>query len=315
MIRTAKPRRILVTGAGGFIGKHLVRTFVQLGHTVRAATTRPEAVRWPGVETVHAVDLAEPQSWAKALTNVEIIVHLAAIAHITERIDPDTYDRVNHRGTANLAAAATAQGIERFVFMSSINAQAPASSDRVLTEADPPAPVTAYGRSKLAAEHALRNSGVRFTILRPVLVYGPGVKGNFATLLKLADSPVPLPFGSLQNRRSFLSVANLIEATRFVMDAPASLRETYVVADDSALPLREVFAILRRELGRRPVLVPVPPRLIEAGLMLVGRHGLWERLGGSLVVDAKKLRAAGWRPVTDTPEAMAQLARAYRGSG
>jgi nucleoside-diphosphate-sugar epimerase len=194
--------------------------------------------------------------------------------------------------------------VKRFVLMSSVRAQTGPTADHVLGEIDAPRPTDAYGRSKLAAEAALRASGVPFTILRPALVYGPGVKGNLRALARLAAIPLPLPFGSFANRRSLLARSNLVNAIAFVLENPATQGELYLVADSKPVTLAELLATLRSGLGRRPGLLPVPPGIFASLLKAVGRDDLWNRLGGALVVSSDKLVATGWRA---NPDTMAEL--------
>jgi UDP-glucose 4-epimerase len=177
----------------------------------------------------------------------------------------------------------------------------------VLSEADEPRPTTPYGRAKLAGEAALRDSGVAYTILRPVLMYGPDAPGNMRLLVRLAASPWPLPFGALRGRRSFLAVDNLIGAVELAMNSPAASNETYVVADPEALTLPEIVTVLRAAIARAPRLFPVPQGLFGAALRLIGQGELWQRLGGSLVVDPAKLMAAGWRPAIGTRDGLTAM--------
>ena len=174
-----------------------------------------------GVEIVQHPDLSHSFDWAPVLDGVEHVVHLAGIAH-TGGGAAASYDRVNHAATAELAAAAARAGVRRLVFVSSLRAQSGPAAEHVLTENDDAKPTDAYGRSKLAAEAAVRAAGVPFTILRPVLLYGPGVKGNFALLLRAARSPWPLPVKDFTNRRSLLGIDNFISALRFVLATPAT---------------------------------------------------------------------------------------------
>jgi UDP-glucose 4-epimerase len=256
-------------------------------------------------------DLAVPIDWRPLLDGIDIVIHLAGIAHITTSLRPDLYDRVNHLATAQAAAAAAQCGIRRFVFVSSIRAQSGPASNHALTERDPPAPSDAYGRSKWAAEAAVASSGVPFTILRPVLLYGPGVKGNLATLLWAACSPWPLPVKLFGNRRSLLGIKNFISALRFVLSAPETIGAIYVVADPGIPPsIAELIAMMREAQGRRPRLVPIPPALFELLLRLLGRGELWRRLGGDLRVDPGKLIAAGWKPPEDTRTGIAAMVQA-----
>lgn len=303
-------RGVLVTGASGFIGRSLVTELANAGHRVRAAMRQPADVFPRTVEVFAVSDLTRGLEWRSLLKDVDTVVHLAGIAHASAEVAEAAYDRVNRLATAELAEAARHAGLRRVVFVSSIRAQSGPTASQVLTEADPPHPTDAYGRSKLAAEEALRAAGVPFTILRPVLVYGPGVKGNLARLLRLARSPWPLPFGGFRNRRSIVARENLIGAIHVALTTPAMQGETYVVADPTPVTLPDIVAALRAGLGRSPRLVPVPPPLIASVLNAMGRTEEWERIGGELVVDPGKLVRAGWRPALETRDGLAAMARA-----
>ena len=300
--------RVLVTGASGFIGNALVIALGATGHEVRAALRRPGQFDFPiRVEIVRHADLASPIDWMPLLVSVDAVVHLAGIAHVGSDVPDALYDRVNHLATAELAAAAKRAGVKRFVFISSIRAQSGPTADHVLTEADDPRPTDAYGRSKLAAEAAVRASGVHFTILRPVLIYGSGVKGNFAALARLAALPLPLPFAAFRNMRSLLGRDNLITAVLFVLGNTASSGETNLVADPEPLSVADIIAAVRQGLGRSPGLLNVPPSLVHMLLRISGRESLWSRLSGDLVVAPDKLIHAGWRPRSDTRAALARI--------
>ncbi len=304
--------RVLVTGASGFVGRALVADLAATGRPVRAAMRQPADIFAREVEVVAVSDLTRPVEWRALLKGIETVVHLAGIARAGPEIAEQAYDRVNRLATAELAEAAQRMGIHRLVFASSIRAQSGPVASRVLDETDPPRPTDAYGRSKLAAEEAVRASNVPFTILRPVLIYGPGVKGNLARLARLARTPWPLPFGSLSNRRSVLARQNLIEAIHFALRTPATMGETYVVADPKPLTLAEIVSALRAGEGRSPRLVPIPSAPIAATLKLLGRADTWERLGGQLVVNPEKLMRAGWRPPVQSVEGLAAMAQAQR---
>jgi UDP-glucose 4-epimerase len=302
---------VLVTGASGFIGRALVPALVAAGHDVRAASRGAPAFA-PPVETVSHGDLrvapGDAVNWRPLLAGVDAVVHLAGIAHTGQGVPAADYDRVNHRATRALAAAARTAGVRRVVLLSTIRAQTGPQADHVLTEEDAPAPTDPYGHSKLAAETALADSGVDFTVLRPVLVYGPGVKGNLRTLARLASLPVPLPFGAFANRRSLLAAGNLVSAIAFVLGHPRSAGETYVVSDLQPVSVAEIMKALRAGRGRPPGLVRVPPGLIRLGLAMLGRGRQWGQLGGQLVVNPGKLVIAGWRPGTDTAAGLAEMA-------
>jgi nucleoside-diphosphate-sugar epimerase len=301
--------RILVTGASGFVGRALVNDLASAGHNVRAAMRQPADVFPRSVEVVAVSDLTRPVEWRALLKGMETAVHLAGIAHAGPGIAEEAYDRVNRQATAELASAASAMGIRHLIFMSSIRAQAGPSSNETLREADEPQPTDVYGRSKLAAEEAIRASGVPFTILRPVLIYGEGVKGNLQRLIELARLRWPLPLGLCRNRRSLLSRTNLIGAIHFVMSQPVTHGQTYIVADPSPLTLAEMIAALRAGQGRRAGLLPVPPALLAAACQSMGRADDWQRLGGSQEADPQKLLDVGWRPTIDTRAGLAALMR------
>jgi nucleoside-diphosphate-sugar epimerase len=300
--------RILVTGASGFVGRAVVRAFAGSGRVVRAAVRRSPPESFPaGVETVVHPDLAHSFDWSPYLDGVGQVIHLAGIAH-TGGVGAERYERINHAATAELATAAAQRGIRHFVFVSSIRAQSGPSADHALTERDEAQPTDAYGRSKLAAEVAVRESGVPFTILRPALFYGPGMKGNFALLLRAARSRAPLPVKDFVNRRSLIGIDNFISVLDFVLSSPATLGETYVVADPGIPPrLGDLIATLRKAQGRRPFLLPLPPHYLETPLRLLRRKGMWERIGGNLRIDPEKLIAAGWKPPHDTRDGLTAL--------
>jgi nucleoside-diphosphate-sugar epimerase len=302
--------RILVTGASGFIGRALVEQLTEQGHRLRAAMRLPADIFPRTVEVVAVSDLARPLEWRPLLADMDAVIHLAGIAHAGSDIADDLYDRVNRAATAALAAAAARDRIRRLIFVSSVRAQAGPVADHPLTEADMPQPVDAYGRSKLAAENAIRAANLPFTILRPALIYGPGVKGNLADLMRLARSPWPLPFGALRNRRSLLARDNLIAAIHLALAAPATMNETYVVADPAPLTVGEMVGAIRAGQSRAPRLLPVPPRLLALALRATGRAHIWERIGGDCVINPAKLLAAGWRPATDTRAGLAAMAQA-----
>lgn len=304
--------RILVTGATGFIGRAAVASLAAAGHVVRAAVRALPAPFADEVEAVPHGDLAGAVDWRPLVAGMDAIIHLAGIAHAGRGVTQAQYERVNHQATAGLANAARAAGVGCVILVSTIRAQTGPAADHVVTEADRPRPTDAYGRSKLAAEHALAQSGAPFTILRPVLVFGAGVRGNLQALMRLAALPLPLPFGALTNRRSLVSLSNLLGAISHVLAREASRGETYVVADPHPISLAELVTAMRTGLGKAPGLIPVPPGLVRIGLAALGRRESADQVGGPLVVDPKKLLAAGWQPDLDTASAIAAMARQWQ---
>jgi nucleoside-diphosphate-sugar epimerase len=300
--------RVLVTGATGFVGTIAVPVLAQRGWSVRAAMRGNAATFSSEIEIVRHGDLAADVDWEPLLTDCDAIVHLAGIAH-SDGVPAAQYDRINAQATKALVKAAEHAGIGRFVFVSSIRAQSGSSADHVLTEADEARPTDAYGASKLAAENAIRASTLRYVILRPVLVYGAGVKGNLAALIRLAASPWPLPIGAMTKRRSLLNVDSLVDAIDLALKTAAMERETFIVADREPISFAEIMRALRRGSGRSPRVFAVPLPMIRAGLRAFGRGRDLDRLDADLVANPSKLVAAGWRPTVDTAAALMRLAQ------
>jgi nucleoside-diphosphate-sugar epimerase len=289
--------RVLLTGATGFIGRHLAPALAAQGLSVRAALRRPEQMKGldPAIEPVVVGDLAEEVDWRPALLGIESVIHLAGIAHTGASRSDASYDRVNRQATVHLARAARDAGA-RFLFVSSVRAQSGPAAPGVLNEDTLPAPTDAYGRSKLAAEREIAALGGACVILRPTLVYGRGVGGNMGALLRLARLPIPLPFGAIRNARSLLAIENLAAAVQLALTSHAALGGTFLVADAVPLSLAEIVALVRRGAGRRAGLIPVPPQILGGALKLAGRGEIWERLTGNLVVSTARLKALGYVP-------------------
>nr|WP_228747805.1 NAD-dependent epimerase/dehydratase family protein [Bradyrhizobium sp. BR 10289] len=301
----------MVTGASGFVGSELTPALVRAGFDVRAASRRRTPVaEVPGIEWMKLPDLEYEVDWSPLLDGIEAVVHLAAIAHRTHA-DIGQYTRVNCLAATNLVKACAQRGIRRFVFVSSIGAQVGSAADYVVTEKHEPRPASAYDRAKLAAEEQVRATNVPFTILRPVIVYGPKARANIAAMMRIAMLPLPLPFAALKNRRSLLSIDNLVEAIIFCLKNPATANRTFIVSDGDAITLRDIIATLRGAAGRAPNMIWVPSGILKFVMLSLGRGRLWDRIGRDLVASSEELQQIGWRPLVDTRAGLEAMMREF----
>jgi UDP-glucose 4-epimerase len=299
---------IALTGATGFIGRHVLHELAKRGYRFRVLLRRPVDIPLDCASAVIG-DLARPQNLSAALAGVDAVVHSAGVSQGVSGI-PDADHRIlNAEATHQLARAAQSARVKRFVFLSSIRAQTGPTAEGLLTEDRPATPTDAYGRSKLEAERRLAELDLDWVALRPVLVYGKGMQGNFAALVRLARSPYPLPFGSLKAQRSLLSVDNLVDAVATVLSAPSPLRRPLIVADLEALSVPQMISAMRRGLGRRASLLPLPRPLLKLALHAAGRTGWYERLGCPLVADPSQLLQLGWTPQVSTQAGLSALMR------
>lgn len=312
---------ILVTGANGFVGRELCRQLGQVGVHARASLRTP-ADSASGVETVVTGDLSAHTDWTHALTGVDAVVHLAARVHVMHegRHDPlAAFRRVNVDGTRQLAQQAVKAGVQRFVYASSIKVNGESTTGTPFRADDAPQPGDAYAQSKLEAELALqeiaRGTGMEIVIVRPPLVYGPGVKGNFLSMMRVLQRGVPLPLASCANRRSFVGLTNLVDLLVQCVLHPAAANETFLAADGEDLSTPELLRRLARALGRKARLLPFPPTMLRVAASIAGRPGFYERLCGSLLVDASKTRELlGWRPPSTVDEELARTAHWFLAS-
>jgi len=305
--------QILVTGASGFIGKGLIGRLKKAGYEIRAAVRTPCDLP---VETAIIGDIGPDTDWSRALDGVAAIVHLAGLAHIAHPGKNALADfrRVNAAGTARLAEQAEKAGVGRFVLISSIKAAADESGVRDIVESDTPAPRTPYGISKLEGEWALKSAAHKMetVILRPPLVYGPGVRANFLSLLKLIDLGLPLPLGAVRNRRSLIVRDNLVDAIAVSLAAPNAAGSTFYVSDGPPLSTPDLIRRLANALGKSAALWPFPPRWLAGAASLMSKGEAAQSLLGSLAVDDSAFRSAtGWTPPMTQGAGFADVAAWY----
>lgn len=310
---------VLVTGATGFVGRALCDALVSRGYAVQAATRTPVSLP-PPVGQITVGDVGPHTEWSQALRGVETVVHLAARTHVLKDTATDPmreYRRVNTEGTARLATAAARAGVRRFVFLSSIKVNGEATAAQPYTAEDMPHPEDGYGKTKWEAERAIRgverHTGMECVILRPPLVYGPGVKANFLRLMKLVARGVPLPLAAVQNKRSMVYLGNLVDALCASVAAPAAAGKTFLVSDGRDLSTPELVRALAAALAVRPRLFSVPVPLLAALGGVLGRRREIDRLTRSLQVDSTPLRTElGWQPPHTIEDGLAQTAAWWR---
>ena len=308
--------RILVTGASGFVGTALCRELLARGHTVRAAVRRlvpPSAVP-SRLHQILVPDIAAEFDRRALVDGVGTVVHLAAIAH-RSNLDDGEMRRVNCDAAVRLAEAA-AGSVRRFIFLSSVKVHGEDSGSGTYAEDDALDPQDSYGRSKLEAERALTETaarmGIELVIVRPPLVYGPGVKANFLRLLGWVDSGLPLPFASVRNRRSLIYVGNLVDALARLAEHPAA-RGPFLVSDDESVSTPELVSRIASVLGRSARLLPAPLAFLRMAGMIAGRRDEIRRLTGNLAIDSLRARRLlDWRPPYTLDAGLAQTARWFR---
>jgi nucleoside-diphosphate-sugar epimerase len=307
--------RVLLTGATGFIGRYIASDLLRRGYDVRATVRNAATAALPaGLEIVATDELTPDFAWSAALRGVDYVIHAAGLAHADGQQADDRYDLVNTQVTLSLARAAVATGVRRFVFLSSIRAQTGFSAAAMVSEDDEPRPTDAYGRSKLAAERGLAVLDIDWIALRPVLVYGHGVKANMAALMQLARLPLPLPLAGLKATRSILALENLASAIAFAMTPACPARRPYIVSDPDALSVAQMIAAMRSGLGREPGLFIVPEALLAGIAGILGQRDRFGKLSAGLVASPAAIITAGWMPLVRSEAALAQLMAGYAGA-
>lgn len=311
-------KRVLVTGATGFVGSVLCDVLVRSGYVVRAALRSENRVPTAVSERVVVGDINTGTDWSPALHDVDLVLHVAARVHILgdEPRNACLYMENNAGGTRRLAEAAANAGVRRLVFMSSVKVNGENSGNGLYGPDDAPCPCDAYGESKAIAEQGLRTvsaqTGMETVCVRSPLVYGPGVRANFLRLLNWVDREWPLPLGAVRNRRSLVSLWNLCDLLVHVLDHPDAAGRTWMVSDAEDLSTPELIHRIGNAMHRRVRLLPVPTRLLYLAGGLLRRKAEVARLCGSLAVDVTRTRDdLGWSPPISLDEGLARTVNWY----
>jgi nucleoside-diphosphate-sugar epimerase len=315
-----EPARILITGAGGFVGRDLVARLAREGRSVRVAVRRHSPMP-AGVESLTVGDIGPATDWTRAVADVDAVVHLAARVHVGRESPRDwpLFHAVNAAGAGALARAARAAGARKFVHMSTTTVYGDRSLGKPFDEASPTAPVSLYARSKLEGEQlvmdALAGSASALVIVRPPLVYGADARGNFGRLVTLVQSGMPLPFASIRNTRSLLYVSNLVDALLKTLDDPRA-GGVYVVSDGQDVSTPELIARIGRAIGATPRLFACPPALLRAAARLLGKAHEGARLLGDMALDGSRIRRElGWQPPFSLDEGLRRSVRKFQVAG
>jgi len=312
--------KVLITGASGFIGSALCLRILAEGWQVRGTfRSESDVSRSPnGVKAFSIRTIDSDTKWNGVLAGIDTVVHLAARAHIMDDVSSDPlaeYRKINVEGTKCLALAAAKAGVKRFIFISSIKVNGEGRA-AAYTEEDEEAPEDPYGVSKWEAEQELhkisRTTGIEIVILRPPLVYGPGVKANFYNLLKFVDRKFPVPLASANNQRSFIYLGNLIDAIITCINHPKAADETFLICDGENVSTPELIKKIATALGKSARLFHIPLFLMKIAGKLIGKSGAIERLIGTLIIDHDKIRKKmEWKPPYTMEYGLKETAKWY----
>ena len=311
--------KILITGATGFIGTQLSETLANSGHHVRA-TARSAAPNSPITREMVTCDLESADNLDHLTTGCDAIVHLAGRAHVMSD-NPATseslYLSANVDVTKNLAQSASRTGVKRMILMSSIKVNGESTTiDTPFTSQDTPNPQDPYGRSKTQSEQALwdiaTTSELEGVVIRPPLVYGPGVRANFASLIGIVNRGMPLPLGSIHNKRSFVAIDNLIDCIETTLQTPNAGGQTFLVSDGQDLSTPELIRAIASSLHKSPMLIPIPTALLKLAATTAGKRSAYDRLCGSLTVDiALTKQKLSWTPPFTVQDSLQRTVDAF----
>lgn len=297
-------KSILLTGANGFIGRHLATSLVSTYGTNIICPVRTSCTI-TGAHVVPILGIDEQANWSQYMEGVTTIIHAAGRVHVMDDYfsDPLTeFRRINVANSLNLARQAAAAGVKRFIFLSTVKVNGEETfNGGVFSEEDPPAPKDAYGLSKYEAEQMLfelaAKTGIEVTIVRLPLIYGPGVKANFESMLRWIKSGIPLPFGAVTNKRSFLYIENLISLIVSCIEKPCAANQIFFASDGQDMSTTELLVQCANALGVKSRLLPVPKNILMAGAILLKKRAVAQRLCGSLQIDISKAKQLlNWTP-------------------
>ena len=311
---------VLVTGATGLVGRKLVITLLNNGIKVIAAVRNKSNLLPRNVEQIDVGDIQTTTNWKNVLSNVDVVIHLAARVHLMQdtSLDPlSEFRETNTHATLNLARQASQSGVKRFIFISSVKVNGEMTLlDKPFTPEDQFIPDDPYGLSKYEAEQGLlalaKETGMEVVIIRPPLVYGPEVRANFASMMRWVNKGIPLPFGAIHNQRSLVALDNLVSFIVHCIDHLKAANEVFLISDGEDVSTTELLQKVAKVFDKKPWLIPIPVNLMGFVAKLVGKSDVADRLFGSLQVDSSKARdLLDWKPVTTMDEQLQKTALAF----
>ena len=313
--------KILLTGATGFLGSAISRRLVEDEQYQLISTVRKKSGNLiSGIPTVLIEGLYADTDWSSALSNIQVVIHTAARVHVMNESsgDPLTeFRKINVEGTLNLARQAAAAGVNRFIFISSIKVNGESTViDEPFTANDQPNPVDPYGISKWESEVGLqklaKETDMDIVIIRPPLVYGPGVKANFYNMMRWISRGIPLPLGAIKNKRSLLALDNLVDLIIVCVEHPAASNQVFLVSDGNDFSTTELLIEVGKALGTPARLIPIPAGVLKIAAILLGKRNVSQRLLGSLQVDITKTQELlNWEPPVSVEEALLKTANDF----
>ncbi len=316
-----RSKTFLVTGGSGFLGQALINQLVRLpGCTVVAPMRNLSARLAAGARSFALNNLDGANDWQVTLTDVDVVIHAAARVHVMNEVAVDplaAFREVNVEATLNLARQAAEYGVKRFIFISSIKVNGEGTEAGAVYRADDtPAPIGPYAISKLEAEQGLMslaaNTGMEVVVIRPVLVYGPGVKANFLSMMRWLYRGVPLPFGAVNNLRSLVAIDNLVDLIVTCSDHPAAANQVFLASDGEDVSTTLLLRKLANALGKPARLLPIPTRIMSGVAAMIGKRAMADRIFGSLQVDISKNRKLlGWEPPVTLDKALGLTAQHF----
>lgn len=310
--------KVLVTGANGFVGQHLTKQFAKKSFDVIKIVRKSNNLK--DQDNIVCKDISSNTKWHDVLNKVDVVIHLAGRAHVMHEESNNPYAlyrAINVDATVNLAKQSITAKVKRFIYISSVKVNGESTTDTGFIEQDKPKPKDYYGVTKSEAELALhdlcKNSAMELITIRPPLIYGPGVKANFLSLIKLCNKSIPLPFGAINNKRSYIYIDNLIAFIELCLTHPNAANQTFLVSDDDDQSTTSLIKSIKLALDKKPIMIPISKNILYRILSVMIKKSLADRLLGNLQVDISKAKTMlNWVPSYTFKEGITKTVAYYK---